>query len=122
LGDAGSPYGRFKRALERGNVLAACAGAAELAQIPLEDALALSLLLLDKEPRRYERAAARVAALYVERVPVVRLDELAAVVALLSGLRGPDAPLAASSLAALWRQRELAPLVRVVERWEPVSA
>jgi hypothetical protein len=70
--------------------------------------------------RRYERAAARFAALYVERVPVVRLDELAAVVALLSGLRGPDAALAASSLAALWRQRQLAPLVRVVERWEPV--
>ena len=51
---------------------------------------------------------------------MVRLDELAAVVALLSGLRGPDAALAASSLAALWRQRQLAPLVRVVERWEPV--
>ena len=41
----------------------------------------MSLLLLDKEPRRYERAAARFAALYVERVPMVRLDELAAVVA-----------------------------------------
>jgi len=70
------------------------------------------------EPRRYERAAAL-------RRPLRRTGAGGAARRaggrrrLLSGLRGRDATLAAGSLAALWRQRLLAPLVRVVERWEP---
>ena len=49
----GSPYARFKRAIDiRG-------AAAELPQVQPHDALAILPLLAEKEPARYERAAAR---------------------------------------------------------------
>jgi hypothetical protein len=57
----GSPYGRFRRALDNGNALAALSATAELRSVSLTDALELCLLLCEREPRRYERAALRVA-------------------------------------------------------------
>jgi hypothetical protein len=49
-----------RRALGRGDLAALRAAAAELPGLPpLEDALAICLLLLDQEPQRYERAAVR---------------------------------------------------------------
>jgi hypothetical protein len=51
---------RLRRALERGSATQIRAIAAELPQpIALEDALAICLALLDREPETYPRAAAR---------------------------------------------------------------
>jgi hypothetical protein len=55
----GRPYARFKRALANRNPTIALAAAAELPGVPLADALALCLLLLDEQPERYEAAAVR---------------------------------------------------------------
>jgi hypothetical protein len=50
---------RFRRALDRGNVREALSSAAELEHVALAEALELGLLLADKEPRRFGRAAVR---------------------------------------------------------------
>jgi hypothetical protein len=55
----GSPYMRFRRALDRGNVTEALSSASELEHVGLAEALELCLLLRDKAPARYPRAALR---------------------------------------------------------------
>jgi hypothetical protein len=55
----GSAYGRFRRALDRGNVTEALSAASELPHVGLSEALELCLLLRDKAPDRYGRAALR---------------------------------------------------------------
>ena len=55
----GSPYARFRRALETGNELLVLGAARELPQIALDDALRICLVLRDGDPKRYDRAAVR---------------------------------------------------------------
>lgn len=55
----GSPYTRFRRALETGNATLAFAAARELPYVNLDDALRICLLLRDGDRNRYERAAVR---------------------------------------------------------------
>jgi hypothetical protein len=55
----GSPYARFRRALDTGNLTLIRGAAAELPQVPLDDALRICLLLRHKEPASYGRAAVR---------------------------------------------------------------
>lgn len=55
----GSLLLRFRPALDRGNVTDALSSASELEHVGLNEALELCLLLRDKEPARYPRAALR---------------------------------------------------------------
>jgi hypothetical protein len=55
----GSPYARFRRALETGNELLVLGAARELPQVALDDALRICLVLRDGDRRRYDRAAVR---------------------------------------------------------------
>jgi hypothetical protein len=55
----GSPYQRFRRALETGNAALVTAAALELPRIALDDALRICLVLRGGDPDRYERAAVR---------------------------------------------------------------
>ena len=56
----GSPYTIFRRALEPGSLVDVRSAVANLpAPPPLEDALVICRLLLEKEPERYERGAVR---------------------------------------------------------------
>ncbi len=55
----GSPYGHFQRALRTGNLTMIRAAAAELPAVNLEDALSICLLVAEREPRHFERAALR---------------------------------------------------------------
>ena len=55
----GSPYTRFRRALDAGNELMVLAAARELPHIALDDALEICLVLRGGERARYERAAVR---------------------------------------------------------------
>jgi hypothetical protein len=50
---------RFRRALDRRNVTEALSAASELQHVGLAEALELCLLLRDKAPERYPRAALR---------------------------------------------------------------
>ncbi len=68
---SGSSYARFRRALQTGNLTLVRAAAAELPAVSLDDALHVCVLLRDREPERYERAAVRwIARFCVERVEV----------------------------------------------------
>jgi hypothetical protein len=68
VSSAGSPYARFRRALRTGNLDVIRAAAAELPTVRLDDALEVCVLLRDREPERYERAAVRwIARFCVER-------------------------------------------------------
>jgi hypothetical protein len=55
----GSPYARFRRALDNGNLSVVRLAAAELPRVALEDALRVCLLIRDQYPDQYDRAALR---------------------------------------------------------------
>jgi hypothetical protein len=55
----GSPYARFRRALEVGRLPIVYAAAAELGRIDLADALEILALIAEQDPERYPRAAGR---------------------------------------------------------------
>ena len=82
----GHPRAIFNRAIENGNVLAAEMTARELGRITLEEALALTVLVVEKAPGRRPRYAVR----WLLRL--LQEDE---------NLTIEDAGLAASALAAL---------------------
>ena len=113
----GSPYGRFRRALERRQPTAALSAAAELRHVPLTDALELLLLLRDREPARYTRAALRWHGRYCREVPGVTLSEAAAVLALLAALAEETHRPAARALAEVLQGRELDQPARILIRW-----
>ncbi len=69
IGDAGSPYPRFQRALATGNLHLIRAAAAELPHVDLGDALAVCLAIREAEPERFERAALRWLARYAVEKP-----------------------------------------------------
>jgi predicted transport protein len=76
VSDAGSPYSRFRRALQTGNLTIIRAAAAELPVIRLDDALQVCVLLRDREPERYERAAVRWIGRYCVERPEVTLEDV----------------------------------------------
>ena len=86
----GSPYARFTRALQRRSLVEAEAAAHELATVSLEDALQLVHLYAERGSPKYERAALRWLARYLEESrPALR--DLALVVASLAD-RAPSRP------------------------------
>lgn len=106
----GSPYTVFRRALVGGDLAAVRAAASELPGVPLEDALAVCVLLLKREPDRYERAAVRwLGRLLLERpVAELRRAELGAIY--LDELRHPTRAAADAGVArAGQRLREVWP-------------
>lgn len=87
MGATGSPHATFQRALARRNLTVAKALARELPLITLADALALTLLILERDPPRYSTAAARWAARFaLEVTPPPPLEEMQLPLAGLSAL------------------------------------
>jgi hypothetical protein len=93
--------------VERGNVTAALAAAHQLESLNLADALALTVLLAEKEPDRFDRAAVRWHARYALENRGVRLYESQLVLSALSGLTGPAAHASAEALLDLARERRI---------------
>jgi hypothetical protein len=101
----GSAYGRFRRALERGNLQLVRAAAGELPTIRLDDALRVCLLIRDRDPQRYERAALRwVARFAVEARDATLADVHAAVSALERMPAEPDEAMSQLQLLCLAHQ------------------
>jgi hypothetical protein len=95
----GKPYAWFRAALERGDLLAVRAAAAELPRIDLADAAAVVALMASSADPAFERAAVKwVARLATER-PYLALEDLADVVSALVAL--PHAVAARERLAEL---------------------
>jgi len=72
----GTPYARFRRALETGNAALVTAAALELPQIALDDALRVCLVFRDGNPDRYERAAVRWLGRFALEARDVTIDEI----------------------------------------------
>jgi len=94
---------RFRRALDRGNLTEALSAASELQFVGLAEALELTLLLADRQPEKYERAAGRWHSRFLQEVPNVDLRDSQAVLSLLAAI--PVNRLAAPALAELLSHR-----------------
>jgi hypothetical protein len=116
MASSGSTHGRFRRALDSQNLLAARAAATELDHVGLAEALELTLLILSKEPTRFRAAALRWHARYCGDNKA-SLEEATAVLGLLAMLDGRRAKPAAQALAGLLGSRTLLPASEVLVRW-----
>jgi hypothetical protein len=72
----GSAYGRFRKALNRGNLSLVHAAALELPHVDLVDALRIVLLMRGVDDERYDRAATRWLGRFVLERPSARLEDL----------------------------------------------
>jgi hypothetical protein len=108
---------RFRRALASGSPALALAAAAEMGWVELADALALTLLLRDKERSRFERVALRWHARYCAEGSGVGLDEAMLVLFLLASLRAEDPELPARVLQAHLAERHAVESSQAVTRW-----
>jgi hypothetical protein len=99
----GSAHGRFQRAIHRRHLFAAEMAAREMHEITLADALALTVLIGEENPARYDRAAARWHMRFVREANGIDLRESQLVLAALAALRGPTAATAAATLVSLGR-------------------
>jgi ribosomal protein S7 len=94
LTEQGHPRATFHRAIERGNLMVAEVTARELGRITLAEALELTILIAQRDPRRHQRVAVRWLQRYIDEHPEVTLgDALLAsgCLAALTGLNGEDA-------------------------------
>ncbi len=82
----GSPYSRFRRALETGNELLVLTAARELPRVALDDALRICLVLRDGDSGRYERAAVRWLGRFALEARGVTIADLRAAAAALDAL------------------------------------
>jgi hypothetical protein len=115
MGAAGSPHATFQRALKQGNLTMALAVARELPLVRLGDALALTLLILERDPPRYSTAAARWAARFVlEATPVPTLAESQLLASALAELPSPPAR---EALARICAERALHECTAAIDRW-----
>ena len=112
----GSPYSRFRRALDSGNMLIIRAAAAELPRIGLEHAAAMLLVLERSDPANYERAALRwLAMLCQQRDSTLDLLGVAQAAAALDALPSRR-PAACASLAAVCERAGLTDAARAFSR------
>ena len=107
----GHPYAIFERAMNCRNVLSALAGAKDLPQLSLADALELTVLVARKDPRRHDRVASRWLLRLLEEDPHATIDEAALAASSLVALTGVAHEEAAETLRAMSerassRQRE----------------
>jgi hypothetical protein len=112
----GSPYMRLKRAIAQGNPTVALATAFELPRVPLDDALALCLLLLDREPTRYEAAAVRWHSRFCREARPSLADAQLALAAL-HALPGSGADVAAQCLQSLSERAGHEECAEVLAAW-----
>jgi hypothetical protein len=114
----GSAYTRLRRALDHSNLTEALSAASELQHVGLLEALELCLLLCDKAPERFNRAALRWHGRYCREVADVSLPEAQAILATLAALPLPSVrPRAASALSDLLCRRGLERAGEALTRW-----
>jgi hypothetical protein len=111
---------RFRRALDRGNVTEALSAASEFQFVALAEALELTLVLADKEPEKYDRAAARWHVRFLHEAPNVGVRQSQAVLALLIAI--PSERLAAAALAELLScRRSCERIAEALVRWSQAA-
>jgi hypothetical protein len=113
----GSDFGRFRRALDSGNLTVALVEARQLQHVGLGEALELVLLIRDQQPEKFTRAALRWHSRYFCDQRDVDLTEAQAVLGLLAGLQGRRPKPAAEALASLVHRRGLRQTSEALMRW-----
>ncbi len=101
MGEHGSAYGNFTRAIEVGNVVAAELAARELGSLRLVDALELVALVARKGPSRSRRMAARWLERWLTETETPTIDDAVMVAGCLAALGG------GAHENALWSLREI---------------
>jgi hypothetical protein len=96
----GHPRRIFATAIERGNIVMAEATARELGRISLEEALALTALVAEKDPERRSRFAVRWLRRLLEEDESLTIEEATMAASCLSALGGPSHEEAYGTLAA----------------------
>ena len=117
VGNAASSYGAFRRALKSRNITLALAEARDLPRVNLADALELLLLIRDRAPATYGRAAGRWLGRYCAETPNVDLGEAALLLGALTALGAEDPRPGALALVAVVSSRGEAHLDTIVRRW-----
>jgi hypothetical protein len=85
----GTAHGRFERAIAKRHLHAAESAARELGQLSLVDALAFLLLLAEREPARFGRAAVRWHARFALDAKGLDVEESQLALAAVAALRKP---------------------------------
>ena len=85
----GHPRATYQRAIDRGNLFVAEATLRELGRPTLVELLELTGLIALKDPRRYDRVAARWLFRYLQEADAATLADVQAVTVGLSALGGP---------------------------------
>jgi hypothetical protein len=88
VADAGHPYVRFQRALERGSLELLLASAAEVPRLSSDDALAVCARVAREDPDRFDAYARRWLLKLLEDHEEISVDEIAAGMIALLRLRG----------------------------------
>lgn len=114
MGEHGSAYGRFLKALSTRNPLLVTAAAHELPQLSLADALAVCLVLLEGDPKRFGRAAVRWHGRFCLEVRGLSQPEAQLALSALAAMRGPAAPLALGALADICQLHGLTDCARLL--------
>jgi hypothetical protein len=115
----GTTYGRFQRAISRRHLFAAEMAARELGQVNLADALALTALMADAAPARFERAAVRWHGRFELEVKGLNLADSQLALSALATLAGPGAEIGAETLTRLGRHYGVGGLEAALKRISP---
>ena len=117
VGEHGSPYTRFRRALAARNPLLVTAAALELGRLSLADALAVCLVFRDSDRERYERAAVRWHARFCHETAGVTVQDAQLALAALTALTGPARHGAARVLAELAEAYGHDDVAQILDEW-----
>jgi hypothetical protein len=109
VGEHGHTSTIFKRAIERGNVVAAELALREADQVDLGDALEFVILVALRNRTRSRRMCVRWLERYVGETPGVEIETVAVLAGLLAVLGGPDHLRAASALRSMAERASGAP-------------
>jgi hypothetical protein len=111
---------RFRRALERRNLIAAWAAAAELPFVSLADALSRCLLVRERDPARFPRFALRWHARFCAETHGVGLEDGRLILDLLTAVGGPEPAGPGRALRELLASYDQA-LAEPLRRWQVPS-
>ena len=119
MGEHGSPYLRFDRALATGDPTLVTAAALDLGRLSLADALAVCLVFRDHDHDHdhYERAAVRWLSRFCQETSGVAVRDAPLALAALTALTGPARHGAAGVLAELAEAYDRDDVAQVLDKW-----
>lgn len=116
MGADSKPYARLSRALKAGQLPQAEAAARDMAMVPLEVALRMVLLMIEKQDPRWERAAVKWLGRALAARPSIGLQHAAEAADAMAGLAGVMPEVNRARLSLLLRNAGLVEPAKILER------